>query len=653
MDLIPENLAVCSVGFALSSSRHGVSVVRCLQTLLTLSLLLSALTVHGETKQGTDDLLPESTAAMISLRDRAMAEAKWEQTQLGHLVSMPELEPFVDQVRQRIQGELHQMVSYLGADWGIGKELGDGAITLAMVQPDGPKSVAFVLLVEVTATAQQRDATIEQLKNRLKSMGAEHAVEQIHGTSAHIYRRQLSTLTGREIVHAVSGKWFVAASDRISAESVLKRIRRSGNDSLANNPAYDAVIARTLVADEIEAMRWFIHPIRYAQSMRTLTANGQRGGSMLRAIANQGFDALQGVGGVVYLADGELDLRHNTFVYRARPLEKAARLLDFPNGPALHPRNWNVPNTANYISFRWRMKEAFECLQPLVDEVAEDAVFEQMLKDIKEDASGPQLDIRNDVVAHFGTRVTVVTACDHPIRPTSHQMFAAIDLTDGAAVAAALNDAMERDPKSTQLVIAGRRVWELGQQAEEELLDDDLMLTLEIEGGGVGFGPAVAPEPEPVAETEVTMPKFVLGVVGNQMIVASGAEFAEFVFEKNDAQETLQNAADYRRIDTMLTKLGCRQEALRVFSRTDEAYHSTYELLRRGESLESGALLGRLVNQAIEPADLETPRIDGSKLPPFEQIRPFLGPAGMSMETVADGWLIRGCLLRKQTAIHP
>ena len=82
--------------------------------LLTLWLTTSAISVSGETIRRADELLPESTAAMLSLEDRGLAETKWEQTQLGHLVTMPQLEPFVDQVRQRVQGELHEMVEYLG-----------------------------------------------------------------------------------------------------------------------------------------------------------------------------------------------------------------------------------------------------------------------------------------------------------------------------------------------------------------------------------------------------------------------------------------------------------------------------------------------------------------------------------------------------------
>jgi hypothetical protein len=624
---------------------------------ISLTFLTFSASAHGKTKQQrAEALLPDHTAAMLSIADRAAMDRDWKETQLGHLIESPELRPFVQQVRQKTQGELNNLVEYIGADWGVANQFGDGATVIAMVQPNGPKSVAFVLLAEITVDDAERNQVLSQLGQRLISLGAVATNENLNGASATVYRHLGDNPTGNEVVHAVADGWFVASSDRQTAASIVSRIRNSTGASLANTKQFRAILRHTSSADEKESVRWFVHPIRFAQASRTLTSNGERGGSILRAISNQGFDALQGIGGSIYLAKDEFDIRHSTFVYRDGELKKGAKILDFPNGTTLHPQGWTAPHTANYISFRWRMKEAFENLQPLVDEIAEDAVFERMLSDIKEDSSGPQLDIRGDIVAHFGERVTIVTACDHPVKPTSHQMFAAIDLTDGDSVAYALNKALERDPKSAELTIAGRKVWELGQQVEDE--EDIMTLTIEVDGGvGVdgnfgldgGFGVATPPAVETVSESEeAELPKVVLGVIGQQLIISSSAGFAEYVFAHQAEQEALAEARDYRRVDNALRTLGCEAESLRVFSRTDEAYHSTYELLRRGESLESGSLLGRLVSEAIGPSEDVPTTIDGSALPDFEFVRPFLGPAGMSMESVADGWLLRGCLLRKE-----
>ena len=55
------------------------------------------------------------------------------------------------------------------------------------------------------------------------------------------------------------------------------------------------------------------------------------------------------------------------------------------------------------------MQKAFESVRTLVDEIADDEVFEDVLKSIETDPNGPQIDIRNDLVAHLADRVTVVS----------------------------------------------------------------------------------------------------------------------------------------------------------------------------------------------------------------------------------------------------
>ena len=68
----------------------------------------------------------------------------------------------------------------------------------------------------------------------------------------------------------------------------------------------------------------------------------------------------------------------------------------------------------------------------------------------------------------------------------------------------------------------------------------------------------------------------------------------------------------------------------------------------------SQTVLARILNQAFTPpnANKDTPRdqkIDGSKLPEdFEAVAKYLGPSGWVMESVEEGWLATGCVLKKQ-----
>ena len=100
-----------------------------------------------------------------------------------------------------------------------------------------------------------------------------------------------------------------------------------------------------------------------------------------------------------------------------------------------------------------------------------------------------------------------------------------------------------------------------------------------------------------------------------------------------------------------LDKLGAGNDCVRLFSRTDEAYRATYELVRQGKMPEAETLFGKLLNRLFEPEEEGVVReqyIDGSKLPEYDAARRYLGPAGFFVRSEDNGWSITGCLMNKQ-----
>jgi hypothetical protein len=85
-----------------------------------------------------------------------------------------------------------------------------------------------------------------------------------------------------------------------------------------------------------------------------------------------------------------------------------------------------------------------------------------------------------------------------------------------------------------------------------------------------------------------------------------------------------------------------------MFSRTDHAYRPTYELIRQGKMPEAETVLGRLLNAMLGPDEegvLRHQQIDGTKMPPYEKVAHYFGPAGMFVRSLDDGWISGGCLL--------
>ena len=121
--------------------------------------------------------------------------------------------------------------------------------------------------------------------------------------------------------------------------------------------------------------------------------------------------------------------------------------------------------------------------------------------------------------------------------------------------------------------------------------------------------------------------------------------------DRDSAAPNLAAAPDYRRVETALTRLGAGNDSFRFFTRTDESYRATYELLQQGKLPEAETILARLLNSmsgAKEEGAIRKQEIDGAKLPPFEDVKKYMGPGGLYAQSEDDGWLVVGCLLRKE-----
>ncbi len=68
---------------------------------------------------------------------------------------------------------------------------------------------------------------------------------------------------------------------------------------------------------------------------------------------------------------------------------------------------------------------------------------------------------------------------------------------------------------------------------------------------------------------------------------------------------------------------------------------------------ESESILGKLLNAVLgegKEGVPRAPRIDGSKLPDYEAVRRYFGPAGMWATSEENGWFLTGFTLSKDTA---
>jgi hypothetical protein len=251
--------------------------------------------------------------------------------------------------------------------------------------------------------------------------------------------------------------------------------------------------------------------------------------------------------------------------------------------------------------------------------------FDDIIKGLRDDPNGPQVDVTKDVIGKLGQRVTVVTDTVQPIDLYSSRTLIAVEAKDEKELARAIRLLMENDDDVKRRDLKGEIVvWETVTKEKKK------------KKGAKDKG-AKPDAPAPKA------PNGGVAVAHGQLFLASHVKHLEEILTRT--AKSLAGEADYQRVVRHLDKLGAGKDCLRSFSRADEDLQTAFEMLRtnqldKSKSLYSQALLALLGDNAKQ--------IDGSAFPPYEHFRPYLGPTGLFGDNQTDGWFYVGFSLRKK-----
>jgi hypothetical protein len=665
----------------------------------------------------SEQLLPDTTVGYLSVPDVDALQASFDQTQLGELAQDPVMQPFVDDLKRQLRERLTESGIQLELTLEDLEGVYGGEVCLAMTQPGGDnKAYARAVLIDVTGHLDAANALLAKIDRNQLRKGAKKATQKIGTTTVVVY-----TLPKREEDQPVEKAFYFLRDDQLVAtdnETLIKEIvaRFDGDGSaLAGVVAYRETMQRCAkrAGDLKPQVRWFVEPLGYAHAARAASGGRKRRGTdLLKVLANQGFDAVQGMGGYVNFSVGDDEILHRTSVYvpaaegkggktGAEKYRLAARMMDTGPGQDLSPPHWVPRELATFMRLTWKMKDAFYFSKTLVNEIADDEVFEDVLDSIRDDPHGPQIDVRSDIVTHVGTRGALIGDYELPITTTSERLLIAIEMKDhrptveaefaerdvdrngkiteneepeerrgcfrrllrkfdkdrdGAltreeyvqarSISVTIDMAMENDPEARLRKVGDHKIWEIINEPT------DSVALPEIEIEGIGFASFGDEEEEEEEEKELFFPNRAITFVHGHIMVATHIDLLVKLLEGAPAGDTLQDAADYQQVMAALQRLGASQDNLRLFARLDEASQATYQLFKEGKMPEAETVLGKLLNRMLgsgEEGVVREQEVDASKLPDFQIVRRYLGPTGLYAreEPTGDGWFIVGSVLKK------
>ncbi len=609
-----------------------------------------------------EELLPDTTCLYVSIPSAQGFRDGFSKTDLGELVADPVMKPFAEDLVNQLRSRFGETQLQLGLTWDDVETVASGEVCFAQMQPGNEKGAhASVLLVDVSNQEKEVQKLLGSIDETMMKRKAEKSKLTVgaHEVTQYVLPKKPAQLKPRRVLVTVDGAQLIICSHMQTMGGILK-CRDSGQPgSLTTDPIYKQVMTELAKnAGSLKPqLRWFVDPFVAADVIRAARGERQkrRGESMISILRGQGFDAIRAAGGHINLATEDHEVLHRSYVYAPPQVpgkeryNGAARMLSFPASDHLPLVSWIPRELATFTSLNWEILNGFNYATSLVDEIVDTEDFvDAVLESFKTDRSGPMIDIRAELLAFADDHIVIFSDYVLPIQTDSERILIGIRVKDQAKVEQALEKLWKADPQAEKIQIGNHTVWQIIPEEEEDV--PDLIL------GAPGI-PGVSEDD--MDDGEIKLPNAAMTVTKNgdeppYLLVSTQIELLRKVLQPQPALARLGAAADFRFVHQQLVKLGAGNDSMLFFSRTDEEFRSAYELIKQGKMPHSESVLGKVLNRMLGPEEKNVIRkqeIDGKNLPNYQIVRRYLGPSGLFVTPLDNGWLVTGIMVSKQKLV--
>ena len=597
-------------------------------------------------------LYPETTAMLIAVDDASLMRDQWKQTNFSQLATDPTMEQFVTDLRKQMEERWGRLGAFAGIGWDDFLNISGGGIAMGTI-PSAAGTPTEVILINITGKVEESKELLERISVNVQNQSGQLSTLKIYDRLPATRYQLPPPKNWRRanppiLYSAFYGDWLLVSDDTNSIYDVCLRIGQVKKESLAGRENYQKTMAMLNGDMKVDGhIRFFIDPPQMALFPEDETI--QRGEmpsrkSARQLFAEQGLNGMLGIAGKMDLAASGCEGLLKIAVYAPEPREKSFAMLELLDAEELPIDTWVPKDVADCITMRLDIENAFDHFGPIFDEVAgQEGTWEEALEGLQKDPYGEQIDVRKELIACLGDRVTIASKYRMPVSTTSQRYIIAVDVKDEAALEQGLDKFYRYSPEMQKNRKLGDILIRERDPSAQATPDD-----LERPGFGRSRGESRNPSRTGTGEQDREIfPNRAIAVANGKLWIAS---HLDILHEVLSAQQTngFGSTVEAKLVDQKFQELGTKRRGMRMALKLDESIRNDYELMRMRQFEQSQSLAGRLFASILP--DLENPdmlRFDLSSAPEFGYLRRSLGPAGVEIETVENGWVVRGVLLPK------
>ncbi len=615
--------------------------------------------VAGAAFMPARDLLPKNTAGYVRIANVPEFREAWQKLHIAELIRDPAMKDFVDAQRARAVNFLDSTDHKIGIRPSELFDAISGEVALSWIpfEKDKRRPFSICIIADVRGQHAKSEAALDQIDEDLKNGGAIRQDKVYRGQNIRIYstKPKPGQLKVSQVAIA-SNADRVIASDR---DTVVQELL----DAIAGEPKAEplsrVVDFKTIMDKSDDALKltqddgakvcidWFAHPFQMGRILReSLDIDRGNQVDVLKLLEGQGFNAVRAMGGRVAFAGKRFDVVHRGHILATRPFKRAAEMLNLSNKPYAGIPDWIHNEVGSFNRVNWNIEQGFWASESLVNEALGDEIFRDMVDGIRDDAEGPQIDLKNNFLPNLDDTIILIADNTTPATIDSERMLVAVELKDAARIKEVIRKAMEVEPDATKIdALPDVDIWRV-QRGESE---DDLDAELEAlgfddeEGAGNGQKPLLDHWAIAVVDQGPGSPASYLMFSSHPEFLIESAK--RIKAGSKNGLGSLQAAQD---VVAAAKDLGANQVAMDRLVRLKTAMRAKYELLRQGQLRESDSVLATIVRRAIDnQSGGEPDPLNAKKLPPISKIEKHLTDGGAFTAETEEGWSLNGFFLRK------
>lgn len=622
-----------------------------------LTLLVAIFCVTGEAatsfaqRPTAPKLLPDSTVAMLRVRDVPDMIEKARQGNMGRMLADPEIAPFANNLYGSGAEAFKQVEEQIGVSLDELLNLPQGEICLALCEtPSGPP--AFVFLFEAVNKLDVFDKLVERAEREILNSDSPFSKksEVVGSTEITVLESKeenvpdivyfkkegvFSVITNLDLAKRMLSIWEgIPLPAEKGDDDASANAKPAVATSLASDKLYNAVMSRCGINDpDPPHITYYVKPIPMVKSFMNDNVIGRTAVDVFAP--RLGIDTLLGVGGSITLGAGDFDSISQLHVLIDNPRKGIMEAIALEPGEVT-PEKFVPRDSVNYMTFNVNVQKSFTAVESVVDGFRGEGALLSMMKNNLSRPSG--VDFELDVLANLANRGSYFQYFDRPVSMGSQRTAVAFHLKDAAFAAETLQKFAEK----------------FAERIEEVNYD------------GVVYYRVISREPEESSNSDgdeqaaqrrrlriQMQPVPAWGIIDNCLIIADRPSVIEKCVQTlKDSDQALISDPKFKAVAENVNKyMKGNKPAGFMFQRPEESLRFLYELATADSSkefLERQAdpenATGNPFFGAINKAMKESP------LPPFSKFEEYMAPAGTLLLNDETGFHLFGFSMKPETA---